>query len=163
MVLSGDSSSERVRLNAIYGKFAAMRFDQKPSDKLAFVKELQSAGRNVLMVGDGLNDAGALWQSDIGIAVTEDVSSFSPACDAMLDGASFSKLDRLLDFSITSLHVVYAGFGLSIAYNVIGLWFAVQGMISPLFAAILMPLSSISVVIFSTTATRQLAKKKGVL
>ena len=163
MVLSGDGDSERERLTAIYGQFAELRFDQKPSDKLAFVRELQSAGRNVLMVGDGLNDAGALWQSDIGIAVTEDVASFSPACDAMLDGSSFQKLDRLLDFSVTSLHVVYAGFGLSIIYNFVGLWFAVQGMISPLFAAILMPLSSISVVIFSTTAIRQLAKKKGIL
>ncbi len=163
IVLSGDGQKERDRLRSIYGGFAEMRFDQKPSDKLAFIRELQNEGRKVLMIGDGLNDAGALWQSDVAIAVTENVTSFSPACDAILDGSTFGTLNRLVEFSSTSLHVVYAAFALSILYNVVGLWFAVQGLLSPLLAAILMPLSSISVVIFSTTAIRQLAKNKGVL
>jgi len=163
MILSGDGDRERERLQSIYGQFADMRFDQKPSDKLAFIRELQNAGRKVLMIGDGLNDAGALWQSDVAIAVAEDVTSFSPACDAILEGSSFGMLDRLLEFASTSQHVVYASFALSILYNIGGLWFAVQGLLSPLLAAILMPLSSISVVVFSTTAVRQLAKKKGVI
>jgi Cu+-exporting ATPase len=115
------------------------------------------------MIGDGLNDAGALWQSDVAIAVTENVTAFSPACDGILDGASFGMLNRLLEFASTSMHVVYAALVISILYNFVGLWFAVQGLLSPLLAAILMPLSSISVVIFSTTSIRQLAKKKGVL
>ncbi len=163
MILSGDGDRERERLRSIYGEFAEMRFDQKPADKLAFIRELQNAGQKVLMIGDGLNDAGALWQSDVAIAVTEDVTSFSPACDAILDGSSFGTLNRLVEFASTSLHVVYAGVALSVLYNVVGLWFAVQGLLSPLLAAILMPLSSISVVIFSATAVRQLARKKGVL
>jgi P-type Cu+ transporter len=163
MILSGDGDSERERLRTLFGEFSEMRFSQKPSDKLAFIKDLQSAGRNVLMIGDGLNDAGALWQSDVGIAVTENATSFSPACDAILDGHSFGMLDRLLSFSLTGLHVVYAALALSLLYNLVGLWFAVQGLLSPLLAAILMPLSSISVVIFSTTAIRQLSKKKGLL
>jgi Cu+-exporting ATPase len=163
VVLSGDGDSEQERLRTIYSGFSEMRFDQKPSDKLAFIRELQKSGRKILMIGDGLNDAGALWQSDVAIAVTENVSSFSPACDAILDGSSFNRLDRLLAFASTTTYVVYWSLALSVLYNIVGLWFAVQGMLSPLLAAILMPLSSVSVVIFSTTTTRFLAKQKGVL
>ncbi|MCX6135407.1 MAG: heavy metal translocating P-type ATPase metal-binding domain-containing protein [Ignavibacteriales bacterium] len=163
MILSGDGDRERERLRSFYDGFAEMRFNQKPADKLAFIRELQDAGRKVLMIGDGLNDAGALWQSDAAIAVTENVTSFSPACDAMLDASSFGSLNRFVDFADTSLRVVYTAFGLSVLYNIVGLWFAVQGSLSPLLAAILMPLSSISVVIFSTTTIRRLAKKKGIL
>ena len=162
VVLSGDGDGEQERLRTIYSGFSEMRFDQKPSDKLAFIRELQNSGRKILMIGDGLNDAGALWQSDVAIAVSENVSSFSPACDAILDGSSFNRLDRLLAFATSTTYVVYWSLALSVLYNIIGLWFAVQGMLSPLLAAILMPLSSVSVVIFSTTTTRFLAKQKGV-
>ncbi|HTY38441.1 MAG TPA: HAD-IC family P-type ATPase, partial [Bacteroidota bacterium] len=163
MVLSGDSDHERVRLSELFGNFAEMRFNQKPAGKLAFIQTLQKDGHNVLMIGDGLNDAGALWRSDVGIAVTEDVTSFSPACDAILDGDSFQLLGTFVEFTSTSLRVVYAGLALSLLYNLVGLWFAVQGLLSPLLAALLMPVSSISVVIFSTASIRHRAKKKGIL
>jgi Cu+-exporting ATPase len=163
MVLSGDGDRERENLLKLYGNFDGMRFNQEPADKLAFVRDLQQTGQRVLMIGDGLNDASALLQSDVAIAVSEDVSSFSPACDAILDGAAFGKLDRLIDFTRSSMRIVYGSLVLSLLYNLAGLWFAVQGLLSPLLAAILMPLSSISVVIFSTTITRSLARRRGIL
>ena len=163
IVLSGDSNTEEKRLRELYPHFAELRFSQKPADKLAFVRELQAAGHNVLMIGDGLNDAGALWQSDVAIAVTEEINTFSPACDAIFNASQFRLLDRFVGFASTSMKVVYGSIALSIVYNIVGLWFAVQGDLSPILAAILMPLSSISVVVFSTATTRILANRKGLL
>ncbi|MFH0991860.1 MAG: heavy metal translocating P-type ATPase metal-binding domain-containing protein [bacterium] len=162
-LLSGDSSKEEATLRVLYPGFVDMRFRQQPHDKLESIKQLQHDGRTVMMIGDGLNDAGALWQADLGIAVTERSSAFSPACDAILTSASFHQLDRFIHFSTTSLHIVYAAFTLSIVYNIVGLYFAVQGALSPILAAILMPLSSISVVAFSTLITQMLARRKGLL
>jgi Cu+-exporting ATPase len=161
IVLSGDGSNEEKRLREIYPDFEEIRFNQKPADKLAFVRNLQATGKNVLMVGDGLNDAGALWQSDVAIAVTEEINTFSPACDAIFNASRFGLLHRFVDFAATSIHVVYASIALSLLYNIVGLWFAVQGALSPILAAILMPLSSVSVVVFSTVVTRILAHRKG--
>jgi P-type Cu+ transporter len=162
-LLSGDSDGERSRLKEIYSNFGDMLFNQKPADKLSFIKLLQYKNRNVIMVGDGLNDAGALWQSNVAISVTEDVSSFSPSCDAILNSSSFNILDRLIRFATTAKHVVYWGFVISIIYNIIGLYFAMRAELSPVLAAILMPLSSITVVAFSTYMTQFMARRKGLL
>ena len=160
-LLSGDSDGERQRLMELYPRFDDLQFGKNPAEKLEYVRSLQGQSKRVLMFGDGLNDAGALWQSDVGVAVSEDVNTFSPACDAMLDAGSFPILDKLVSFSSTSMRVVQAAIALSVVYNVVGLWFAVRAELSPLLAAILMPLSSISVVVFSTVATRFLARRRG--
>ncbi|MCC6619815.1 MAG: heavy metal translocating P-type ATPase, partial [Deltaproteobacteria bacterium] len=111
--------------------------------------------------GDGLNDAGALRQSQVGIAVTEDVGLFSPACDAILDAACFPKLAALLEFSRDSVGIVKAGFAISLLYNTIGIGIASTGRLSPLVAAVLMPISSFSVIGFSLLATRWAAWRQG--
>ena len=113
------------------------------------------------MLGDGLNDAGALQQSDAGIAVSDDTNLFSPACDAILHGSKIGQFGRLLRFARSGKPIVTLSFILSILYNFIGLGFATQGLLSPLVAAILMPASSISIVIFVTLASTFSARMKG--
>ncbi len=154
IVLSGDNDGERERLSRLIPDGTKMYFDQKPEDKLKFINELQEQGKKVMMVGDGLNDAGALKQSEIGVAVAENVNVFSPACDGILDATMFGSLMDFFRLSRSGIRIIKWSFVLSLIYNVIGLGFAVTGHLAPVVAAILMPLSSISIVIFTTIATR---------
>ena len=162
-LLSGDNNGELSNLKKFFPDEEVLYFNQSPNSKLEFIKNLRSKNKNVLMVGDGLNDAGALSQSNIGISVTDNIHSFSPACDAILQGSNLNMIDKFIHFSHTSAKIIYASFIISFAYNIIGLSFAVQGMLSPIIAAILMPISSISVVVFATATTNYFAKKRGLL
>lgn len=158
-VLSGDNAGERPRLEKILPSLTPVYFDQKPEDKLRFISRIQDQHKTVLMVGDGLNDAGALAQSDVGIAVTEDANVFSPACDAIIDAGKLKYLGRYMKASRHTMQIVRMSFALSLLYNIIGIYFAVTGQLVPVIAAILMPLSSISVVSFVTLATRWATRK----
>lgn len=158
-LVSGDNDEERENLSPYFDK-SLLLFNKKPQDKLDFIKREQEAGNHVLMIGDGLNDAGALRQSNVGIALSEDVQAFSPACDAILDASKFSRLTDFLRFSKTALTIVKASFILSLVYNFIGIGWAVSGQLSPVMAAIFMPLSSLSVVLFAVGMTYLFAKLK---
>lgn len=162
-LLSGDNAGEKFNLMNFFRKESSLHFNQSPTDKLTFINRLQKSGKKVLMIGDGLNDAGALKQSDVGIAVTEDIGSFSPSCDAILDASKLNLIPEILRYSKSSVKIIYLSFMISFLYNAGGLAFAVQGMLSPLVAAILMPLSSISVVLFASLSTNLIAKKRGLL
>ncbi|MDA3942883.1 MAG: heavy metal translocating P-type ATPase metal-binding domain-containing protein [Bacteroidetes bacterium] len=159
-LLSGDNEAERDHLQQVFGPQARLHFNQSPTDKKTYVENLRKAGKHVLMIGDGLNDAGALASSDTGISIADDVFSFSPACDAILESTKFDQLNSFIGFTRTSFLVVRISFVISFLYNLIGLSFAVSALLSPLIAAILMPVSSVSVVIFATVATRWLAARK---
>jgi Cu+-exporting ATPase len=162
-LLSGDNAGETENLLKIFKDKSQFHFKQSPEDKLNFVKNLQLKNNKVLMIGDGLNDAGALSQSNVGISVTDDVSNFTPACDAILDSSQLKNISSYIKFSKTSLNIIYLNFLISFFYNLAGLSFAVRVMLSPLIAALLMPLSSISVVFVATVATNLIAKKRGLL
>lgn len=159
-LLSGDKESDKDRLSTYFSS-DAMHFHQQPSDKLQFVANLQQQGNKVLMVGDGLNDAGALRQSDAGIAVSDDVNNFSPACDAILDGKVLPKLASMLQYCRDGKRVIAVSFALSLLYNVVGLYFSVRGELEPVIAAILMPITSISIVSFATITSSLLARRRG--
>lgn len=147
-LLSGDNNQEQKRLTPHFENVNHLHFQQSPNDKLQFVEQQQNAGKKLLMVGDGLNDAGALQQSDVGIVITENLNNFSPACDAILAAENFHRLPDFLRFARAGKRIVLASYLLAFIYNIIGLSFAVQGLLSPVIAAILMPLSSVTIVVF---------------
>jgi len=159
-MLSGDNNAELPNLLPIFGDQNVLHFRQSPHDKLAYIRRLREEGKRILMVGDGLNDAGALKESHVGITIADNVYQFSPACDAILDSGYFQKLPEFILFSKLAMGVVIAGFIISFLYNIVGISFAAAGMLTPLLAAILMPLSSVSVVAFATFATILLARKR---
>ena len=152
-VLSGDNSSEEQTLKNLIPNITEMRFSQSPEDKLEYIKSLQDQGKKVAMLGDGLNDAGALKQSNIGIAIADDTNSFTPSSDVIMNGGVLTKLHDYFALTKDAMIIVKLTFGVSFLYNVVGLTAAVLGEMSPLFAAILMPLSSISVVAFTSLST----------
>src|SRR5262249_15476167 len=120
VLLSGDQPREMERFRALLGKQARLEFNQSPFDKLNVIRELptiRGGARTVMMVGDGLNDAGALRQADVGVAVVEKVGSFSPASDVIVDAAQLPRLAEVLSFSRRAAQVVKAGFMVSGLYN----------------------------------------------
>ncbi|RXG31944.1 heavy metal translocating P-type ATPase [Leeuwenhoekiella marinoflava] len=150
IILSGDNDGERETLSEMLPQQTSMHFNQKPDDKLQFVKELQEHGKKVLMIGDGLNDSGALAQSNVGIAISENINVFSPACDGILDASRFQSLPAFLKLAKQGKLIIKWSFVFSLLYNIAGLILAVSGNLKPIYAAILMPLSSISIVVFTT-------------
>lgn len=156
-LLSGDNAAEQPYLLDFFKK-ECMHFQRNPEDKLSYINALGKHNKT-MMIGDGLNDAGALLQSNFGISVTEDVTHFSPACDAILEAASLCKLPDFIAYARACKKLVYMSLMLSLLYNVVGLTFAVQGLLQPLVAAILMPLSSVSVVLFVTIGSTLLARR----
>ncbi len=157
-LLSGDNDSERENLKK-YFEPAKMFFNQQAQVKMDFIRDLQQKGKNVLMTGDGLNDAGAFMQSEVALSIADDIYHFSPAGDAIVEAAKLGQLYRFILFARQSLSIVHISFAISFMYNLIGLSYALSGELSPVVAAILMPVSSVSVVAFATFATTWKAKK----
>jgi Cu+-exporting ATPase len=158
-VLSGDNTGEKEFLERFLPAETPLYFNQKPEDKLNYIRTYQNANTKVAMIGDGLNDAGALKQSDLGIAISENINVFSPACDAILDAKKLSHLPEFINAAKQGIKTIKMSFVLSFIYNIVGLYFAITGQLEPVIAAILMPLSSISIVGFTTLMTHFIGKK----
>ncbi len=158
-VVSGDNEMEQKNLQQMLGRNTTLRFNQKPEEKLQYIQYLQQQGEKVMMIGDGLNDAGALRQSDIGIAVAEQTNNFTPSSDAIIEARQLPLLTKFISLCRANKNIVTASFVLSIVYNIIGLFFAVQGTLSPLIAAILMPGSSLSILLITFGSSSLLARK----
>jgi len=157
-VLSGDHEGERQALERLVPCGTQLVFDQKPEDKLRFIAALQESGKNVLMVGDGLNDAGALKQSNTGISVSEDVNVFTPASDAIMDASVLGKLPYFLSFSKNAMKTIRMSYCLALTYNSVGLSFALSNYLSPLVAAVIMPLSTATIIGFVTCMSSYYAR-----
>jgi len=159
-VVSGDNDGEKDFLKQ-YVDENSLVFHQQPADKLNFIQKLQERDNVVMMVGDGLNDAGALKQANVGIAISDNVNNFSPACDAIIEASQFSKLGSLIDYCRSGVNIIKISFTISLLYNVLGISLAVQGTMSPIIAAILMPISSTTIIVFTTLASNWAGKRNG--
>lgn len=162
-LLSGDQDHDKQTLIPFFPRSQQMQFGQSPQNKLDYIVNLQSHGKKVLMFGDGLNDAGALRQSNLGVAVTDNINNFSPDCDAILDGDAFHKIPDFIQQAKDAVKVIHISFVISLLYNAVGLFFAVQGLLSPLIAAILMPISTVTIILFTSIAARLYARKNDLL
>ena len=158
-VLSGDTNKDEKALVRLCSPATEIKFEQSPKQKLDAIISLQENGSKVMMLGDGLNDAGALKQSDFGIAITDNINNFTPGCDAILKGSSLHYLPNFHQLSKDGLKVIKISFAIAITYNCVGLYYAVQGTLYPLVAAVLMPISTVTIICFTTFATRILARK----
>ena len=158
-VLSGDNDAERENLRKLMGEKATLLFNQQPEDKLQYIHELQRRGERVMMIGDGLNDAGALKQANVGVAISEQTNNFTPSSDAIIGAQELPRLTKFISLCKANKNIVIASFVLSIVYNIIGLSFAVQGTLSPLIAAILMPASSLSILLLTFGSSSLLARQ----
>lgn len=158
-LLSGDGDGELEKMQRLFPSHTQLLFNQSPHQKLEYISTLQHKGGSVMMLGDGINDSGALKQSNVGIAITDDTSVFTPACDGVLNGNKLDSIPRFLKLARAALVVLKVSLVISLLYNVVGLAFAITGHLTPLVAAILMPISSISVVAFTTLSVNWVSKQ----
>ncbi len=157
-IVSGDSEKDEVLLKSISSIKIPTYFNQSPFDKQTLIESWSTKGTQVMMLGDGLNDAGALHVSGIGVAITDNLAHFTPASDAILHGSKLVFLPAFIKASAKTKSIVKLCFGISFSYNLVGLYYAAQGLLSPVFSALLMPISSITVVLVAILFTNQIAK-----
>lgn len=119
-------------------------FNQNPAQKAALLRTLPQTA----FIGDGLNDIQAMHEAQIGLSVVEEDLGYFPQSDGILMSDGLSKLPAILRYSRRMVLVVRSAYLLSLLYNLLGVVIAVSGLLSPVIAAVLMPLSSITVVLF---------------
>lgn len=161
-LLSGDTAKQDASLLRLFNDESKTHFGKTPFEKLEFVKELKSKRKTVLMVGDGLNDSGAVGAADVGVSVSDDITGFTPAGDGILTGERVKDTGKFLRFSKDAMTIIKISFTISVLYNITGLTYAVSGSMTPLFAAILMPLSSLTVIVITSLGSLIFAKKRGI-
>ena len=159
-IVSGDNTKDEHTIANNAPKGTVAEFDKLPHEKLEYIESLQNKEQTIAMVGDGLNDAGALAKADVGIAIAEKTNNFTPGSDAILLGEEIGKLPKLMRMSKSAIKIAYSSIAISFLYNTVGITFAAKGLLSPIVAAILMPISSISVIVFTVSAVNIVARTK---
>jgi len=117
-----------------------------PAGKVDLVRELQAAGRRVAVVGDGVNDAAALAQADLGIAVSSGADAAIGAADLTLVTDNLSSIADSIGLARATLRTIHRNLGWAFGYNLIAIPLAALGYLNPLFAGIAMSASSLIVV-----------------
>lgn len=152
-VISGDKPRDLEQLKQFFPEETVFKFEQQPLDKKNYVSELQEKGHRVIMIGDGLNDAGALNEAFAGIALSENLVRFTPSSDVILRAENLRYFNTYYRYMLHGKNYLKWCFAFSLVYNLTGIGFAVSGQLTPLVATILMPMSSITVVSLATILT----------
>lgn len=160
-LLSGDNDASRQYFSRIFPEGSRLKYKMRPQDKLDHIHDLQTGNKKVMMVGDGLNDAGALQRSDVGIAVVKNAFAFSPACDVIMESGRLRYLPQFIKWTKGAKRLINIGFGYSLSFNFVGIGFAITGNLSPLVAAILMPASSLGIILIAFLGVSRMARLKG--
>jgi Cu2+-exporting ATPase len=148
-LLSGDDPDVVAHVGAGLGFEAAdLEGGADPERKQLVIGEAAARG-TVVMAGDGINDAAAIARATVGIGVHGGAEACLAGADVFIARSGLAALPRLLAGSERTLHVIRRNIGFSLLYNAVGATLAMSGRIDPLLAAILMPLSSLSVVLAS--------------
>ncbi|QDV74144.1 heavy metal translocating P-type ATPase [Botrimarina mediterranea] len=161
-ILSGDASGPvRLAAEAVGVDGNDAHSEMAPEEKLARVREATLAGNGVvMMVGDGVNDATSLAAADIGVAVHGGAEASLVAADVYLTEAGVGRLVELVDLSRRTLGVMRRNLAISLTYNTVAVSLAAIGWITPLAAALLMPLSSLSVLASAASLANRRSTKR---
>mgnify|MGYP006422109837 CR=1 FL=1 len=143
-LLSGDRAASVARVAGALG-IADWEAGCTPADKTARLEALTGAGRRVLMVGDGLNDAPALAAASVSVSPSSAADISQTAADAVFQGTRLAPLLALLDVAGRTRRLVRQNFVLAIGYNVLAVPCAMAGLVTPLIAAVCMSSSSLLV------------------
>ncbi len=144
-LLTGDRRANAERVAAALGGVDLIA-EVLPEDKDRVVAELQRNGRRVAMVGDGVNDAPALVRADVGIAMGSGTDVSIASADIVLMSDSLERVVEAAQLSRRTLRTIRQNIGISITYNLIMVPLAMAAVVTPLIAAVSMPLSSLAVI-----------------
>jgi P-type E1-E2 ATPase len=117
-----------------------------PAEKARYIQTLQNQGRVVCMVGDGINDAPALAQANLGVALSSGTDIAMQAAGVVLISHSLNKILNVFDLSHRTRRVIRQNLFWAFLYNSLGIGLAVTGILNPILAAGAMVLSSLSVI-----------------
>lgn len=153
-LLSGDTNADDIRMRKLFPFGSELVYNLSPAQKAEGIAKMEESIR-CAYIGDGLNDTGALQEASVGISVSDAHQRFTPAADILIPGEQLKNLPSLVNYAKACRRIVLLSFGLSLLYNVIGLSYALTGNLSPLVAAVLMPVSTFTIILFTTSATRR--------
>jgi P-type E1-E2 ATPase len=157
-MLTGDNE-RTARAVAERVGIAEYRAEVLPEDKAAVVRELQERGFRVAMVGDGINDAPALMQADLGIAIGAGTDVAVEAADVVLTGDRLGTLVEARELAGRSYRLTFTNVILALSFNGVGVLVAISGLVAPVWAMLAMA-ASVGLVLANSFAGRLLPKRK---